>query len=279
MQLEIQVALKFIISYLYHKLPRRRVDIFSEELERRLRRKYEGHWYPDQPYKGSGFRCLHVGERVEPLVEEAARESGLVVSDIRAHLPAELSVWIDPFEVSYQIGEAGPVRVLYLDEAGEGTADLDHEIGNSFNPDARVFLPIVDVGVVSSESSSPSPPVPRLAQPLTFTTAAFAATKFGSTKMRNAARGGAKVAQASPTHLNLNLMKQKGVSGSLYGVTQKSSALSPNAKEFIFPSMPSPGVESPPQYGHTPDIFAAYDKTLVDGLKYSNQQFQPVMAN
>ncbi len=48
MQLEIQVALNFIISYLYNKLPRRRVNIFGEELERQLKKKYEGHWYPRQ---------------------------------------------------------------------------------------------------------------------------------------------------------------------------------------------------------------------------------------
>jgi protein Tob/BTG len=49
MQLEIKVALHFIISYLYNKLPRRRADLFGEELERLLKKKYEGHWYPDKP--------------------------------------------------------------------------------------------------------------------------------------------------------------------------------------------------------------------------------------
>ena len=72
MQLEIQVALNFIISYLYNKLPRRRVNIFGEELERLLKKKYEGHWYPEKPYKGSGFRCIHVGEKVDPVIEQAS---------------------------------------------------------------------------------------------------------------------------------------------------------------------------------------------------------------
>lgn len=102
MQLEIQVALNFIISYLYNKLPRRRVNIFGEELERQLKKKYEGHWYPDKPYKGSGFRCIHVGEKVDPVVEQAAKESGLDIEDVRNNLPQDLSVWIDPFEVSYR---------------------------------------------------------------------------------------------------------------------------------------------------------------------------------
>uniref|UniRef100_G1N920 Transducer of ERBB2, 1 n=1 Tax=Meleagris gallopavo TaxID=9103 RepID=G1N920_MELGA len=242
MQLEIQVALNFIISYLYNKLPRRRVNIFGEELERLLKKKYEGHWYPEKPYKGSGFRCIHIGEKVDPVIEQASKESGLDIDDVRGNLPQDLSVWIDPFEVSYQIGEKGPVKVLYVDD-NENGCELDKEIKNSFNPEAQVFMPISDPA--SSVSSSPSPPfghsaavsptfMPRSTQPLTFTTATFAATNLG---------------------LNVNdLLKQKALSSSmhsLYGLglgnqqqqqqQQKTSALSPNAKEFIFPNMQGQG--------------------------------------
>nr|XP_029505202.1 protein Tob1-like isoform X1 [Oncorhynchus nerka] len=267
MQLEIQVALNFIISYLYNKLPRRRVNIFGEELERQLKKKYDGHWYTDKPYKGSGYRCLHVGEKVDPVVEQAAKESGLDLDDVRDNLPQDLSVWIDPFEVSYQLGEKGPVKVLYVDDNNENNgSELDKEIKNSFNPEAQVFMPISDSIGTSSESSSPSPPfgqsaaispsfMPRSTYPITFTTATFAATKFGSTKMKISGRNnnngnGNKVARTSPTNdlgLNVNtLMKQKAVSTSMYslyglGQQQNASALSPNAKEFVFPSLQGQG--------------------------------------
>uniref|UniRef100_A0A9J8BF77 Transducer of ERBB2, 1b n=1 Tax=Cyprinus carpio carpio TaxID=630221 RepID=A0A9J8BF77_CYPCA len=211
------------------------------------------------------------------------------------------------------------VQVLYVDNSGENGSELDKEIRNSFNPEAQVFMPISDPVGVSSESSSPSPPpfgqssavspsfMPRSAQPLTFTTASFAATKFGSTKMKNSGRNGGKVARSSPTNLGLNvnsLLKQKAISGSvhsLYGFGPGSaSALSPNAKEFVFPSLQGPGSSSaafpsenplsPLHYSDAFDVFAAYgsvsDRSLVDGLnfslsnmQYSNQQFQPVMAN
>uniref|UniRef100_A0ABI7XMY5 Transducer of ERBB2, 1 n=2 Tax=Felinae TaxID=338152 RepID=A0ABI7XMY5_FELCA len=326
-------------------LPRRRVNIFGEELERLLKKKYEGHWYPEKPYKGSGFRCIHIGEKVDPVIEQASKESGLDIDDVRGNLPQDLSVWIDPFEVSYQIGEKGPVKVLYVDDNNENGCELDKEIKNSFNPEAQVFMPISDPA--SSVSSSPSPPfghsaavsptfMPRSTQPLTFTTATFAATKFGSTKMKNSGRSN-KVARTSPINLGLNvndLLKQKAVSSSmhsLYGLglgsqqqpqqqqqpsqppppppppqqqqQQKASALSPNAKEFIFPNMQGQGSStngmfpgdsplnlSPLQYSNAFDVFAAYgglnEKSFVDGLnfslnnmQYSNQQFQPVMAN
>lgn len=338
MQLEIQVALNFVISYLYNKLPRRRVNIFGEELERQLKGKYEGHWYPDKPYKGSGFRCIHVGEKVDPVVEKAAKESGLDIEDVRHNLPQDLSVWIDPFEVSYQIGEKGPVKVLYVDDSNESSPsglELDKEIKNSFNPEAQVFMPISEPVVgPSPTSSSPSPPfghsaavsptfMPRSNQPLTFTTATFAATKFGSTKMKSSSRNnqngnggqggqGQKVARTSPTNLGLNvnmLLKQKAISTSMHslyglglGQQQQASALSPNAKEFVFPNLQGQGSPSalfpgdsslslsPLQYSNAFDVFAAYgglnDKSLMDGLnfslnnmQYSNQQFQPVMAN
>lgn len=229
MQLEIQVALNFIISYLYNKLPRRRVNIFGEELERLLKKKYEGHWYPEKPYKGSGFRCIHVGEKVDPVIEQASKESGLDIDDVRGNLPQDLSVWIDPFEVSYQIGEKGPVKVLYVDDNNENGCELDKEIKNSFNPEAQVFMPVSDPA--SSVSSSPSPPfghsaavsptfMPRSTQPLTFTTATFAATKFGSTKMKNSGRSN-KVARTSPINLGLNvndLLKQKAISSSMHSL-------------------------------------------------------------
>lgn len=51
MHIEVQVALNFVISYLYNKLPRRRVNIFGEELEKALKAKFQGHWYPEKPFK------------------------------------------------------------------------------------------------------------------------------------------------------------------------------------------------------------------------------------
>ncbi|EMP41862.1 Protein Tob2 [Chelonia mydas] len=253
MHLEIKVALNFIISYLYNKLPRRRADLFGEELERLLKKKYEGHWYPEKPLKGSGYRCVHIGETVDPVVELAAKRSGLAVEDVRANVPEELSVWIDPSEVSYQIGEKGSVKVLYLDDSeGCSAAELDKEIKSSFNPDAQVFVPIgsQDNSLSNSPSpsfgQSPSPTfIPRSAQPITFTTATFAATKFGSTKMKKGGGGGAGAQQQqqrmarSPTN---NLLKHKGLSLSMHslnfvgggGSQAPQSQLSPNAKEFVY---------------------------------------------
>lgn len=107
MHIEVQVALNFVISYLYNKLPRRRVNIFGEELEKALKEKFQGHWYPEKPFKGSAFRCLKTGDPIDTVLERAARESGVPIHDILENLPQELAVWVDPGEVSYRIGEKG----------------------------------------------------------------------------------------------------------------------------------------------------------------------------
>lgn len=320
MHLEVKVALNFIVSYLYNKLPRRRADLFGEELEKILMSRFEGHWYPDAPLRGSAFRCIHLGAPRDPVVELAAKRSGLDTEEVRSNVPAELSVWIDPYEVSYQIGEKGTVKVLYLEDPpglgcdgdraeavnGEGKGESEAEEAKSlgFNPDAQVFVPIgnqaspalmpslsssptplssqpglfsypssstpTDPGANSSNTSTPSPPSgvlpylptqqapsalpPARPQPITFTTASFAATKFGSTKMKKCSGTGSpassgvivppsqRMLSRSPTNIPApELLKHKPPSLSLHSLGgQIPSQLSPSAKEFVYPGSPGP---------------------------------------
>ena len=113
MHVEIKVAQNFVLNFLFNKLPRRRVNLFGEELESALRDKFADHWYPDKPFKGSAYRCLKITDPADPVLNRAARESGNPVSDIVENLPADLAIWIDPGEVSYRIGEKGSVKILY----------------------------------------------------------------------------------------------------------------------------------------------------------------------
>ena len=142
MHSEIQVALKFVISFLYNKLPRRRVNLFGEELENALRDKFQGHWYPDKPFKGSAYRCLKITDPADPVLNRAARESGNPITDIIENLPADLAVWIDPGEVSYRMGEKGAVKILFSEKevgqqqqgnGGGGAVD-------DLSPEVRGFL-------------------------------------------------------------------------------------------------------------------------------------------
>ena len=113
MHVEIKVAQNFVLNFLYNKLPRRRINLFGDELESALRDKFADHWYPDKPFKGSAFRCLKITDPADPVLNRAARESGNPVPDIVENLPTDLAIWIDPGEVSYRIGEKGSVKILY----------------------------------------------------------------------------------------------------------------------------------------------------------------------
>lgn len=329
MHIEIQVALNFVISYLYNKLPRRRVNLFGEELERALKLKFDGHWYPEKPFKGSAYRCLRAGTPLDPVIETAARESGVELSDIRENLPDELSIWIDPGEVSYRIGEKGSVKILYVEDCSSmgsgspgsspassddgGGSLLDKEISHGFNPEAQCFKPIesvtsalagLSVNTATNNASTASPNVNNVANnlnnnsggcsptfnanspaspnslkfasnniainnnnnnnsnssnlnninnnvstpstggsvsfignknvtPLTFTTASFAQTKFGSTKLKNSSKRSNRM---SPTEFS-NYIKQRAL---LQQQQQTSLSNSPGMFVNGGPSSPQP---------------------------------------
>lgn len=122
MHVEIQVALNFLISFLYNKLPRRRVNQFGEELEAALKAKFANHWYPNQPAKGSAYRCLKTANPLDPVFEIAARNCGLELIDIQEYLPSELTIWVEPGEVSYRMSEKSPVKLLYQENEQNGVA-------------------------------------------------------------------------------------------------------------------------------------------------------------
>ena len=53
--MEVKVAQNFVLNFLFNRLPRRRVNLFGEELEAALTDKFQDHWYPDKPFKVSTF--------------------------------------------------------------------------------------------------------------------------------------------------------------------------------------------------------------------------------
>ncbi|KAI1292099.1 Protein Tob1 [Halotydeus destructor] len=247
MYIEIQVALNFLISFLYNKLPRRRVNQFGEELDGALKVKFEGHWYPETPFKGSAYRCLKTTPPLDPVFDIAAREAGMDLKDIQDNLPHELSIWIDPGEVSYRMSEKGPVKILYSESAertGLVQENVGREVTRTFNPEATCFEPVesslsrqfVAMSLTSGQPTSPSSPFPAassfgspassfkslgntspttpafgMTKPsphaATMTTAAFAATKFGSTKLKTNSKRSQRM---SPTEFS-NYIKQKAI--------------------------------------------------------------------
>ncbi|KAK9881421.1 hypothetical protein WA026_016309 [Henosepilachna vigintioctopunctata] len=67
---------------------------------------FEKHWFPDLPTKGQGYRCIRINgfSPTDLCLELAASKCGLRYTDLR--LPTELTVWVDPSEVCYRLGES-----------------------------------------------------------------------------------------------------------------------------------------------------------------------------
>ena len=89
------------------------LEKFRLSLVEVLRRRYRDHWFPEKPFKGSGYRCIRINGRMDPVIAQAAEVASLDSTQIHATFPSELTMWIDPLEVSYRIGENGSICVLY----------------------------------------------------------------------------------------------------------------------------------------------------------------------
>lgn len=119
------------------------------------------------------------------------------------------------------------------------------QVTRAFNPEAQCFRPV-------EPAAAPSPPAPAAfspappfrAQPLTFTTATFAQTKFGSTKLKTSSK---RANRMSPTEFS-NYIKQRAVQQQL-----AARALSPAADPAAyFVARRDPAPSSAPPYPPAP---------------------------
>ncbi|XP_028811366.1 protein BTG1 [Denticeps clupeoides] len=115
MKPEISAAVGFLSRFLRVKghVNDRQLQTFSQSLQDILAEQYQHHWFPDRPFKGSGYRCIRINHKMDPLVGQAGQRIGLTIQQLYLLLPSELTLWVDPFEVSYRIGEDGSICVLY----------------------------------------------------------------------------------------------------------------------------------------------------------------------
>lgn len=112
---EVQNATEFISNLLRTRgLDTNVVDDFRQNLTTVLCSHYDQHWFPEKPFKGSGYRCLRiVNNKMDPLLSKAGNLCGLSSCQLGGLLPPELTMWIDPSDVSYRIGEEGSIGQLF----------------------------------------------------------------------------------------------------------------------------------------------------------------------
>ncbi|MBN3319593.1 B915 protein, partial [Atractosteus spatula] len=82
------------------KLEKRRSEKLALELTAILFETYKNHWYPECAARGQAFRCLRMNKAQlrDPLLERACQQSDVDYEELG--LPREMTVWVDPGEVS-----------------------------------------------------------------------------------------------------------------------------------------------------------------------------------
>jgi len=132
MRTEISNAVNFLSNMIRIKNPSSdKLTLFRDALAKRFAVSFTDHWFPERPLRGNAYRCVRiVSNRMDRLVAAAGVDAGLTEEYLVSAFPQELSVWIDPFEVSYRIGEDGSVGIIYslmdninANDSGKGSSD------------------------------------------------------------------------------------------------------------------------------------------------------------
>lgn len=103
---EISAAVIFLVRLIEksENFNQEQLEDFKARLSQLLEERFENHWFPDQPCKGQGYRCIRVNERDrDAILERAAIACGFKYEDLK--LPVELTIWVDPNEVCCRFGE------------------------------------------------------------------------------------------------------------------------------------------------------------------------------
>lgn len=167
MKLELQSASNFLV----HLIRRRhtgsdaQLERFKVAIVEVLRRRYRDHWFPDKPCKGSGYRCIRINGKIDPVIAQAAEIVGMPTNTIHQTFPSELTMWIDPLEVSYRIGENGSICILYeFKENMDNVAWKPTSSSSSSSSTSTTTTSSSNRGVVGSNSSVSSSPVKQQQQ-------------------------------------------------------------------------------------------------------------------
>ena len=85
MQLEIMSASNLLAHFV--RIGRQDNDIsdnqvtrFRDNLINLLQDQYRDHWFPENPSRGSGFRCIETSKIMSPIIIQAGQTAGLSVA-------------------------------------------------------------------------------------------------------------------------------------------------------------------------------------------------------
>lgn len=124
--------------------------------------RYEKNWYPENPDRGSGYRCIRVNTQcIDPTIKESMKRASI---NLPGELMAsELTIWVDPGVVSVRIGEDGSIGSEIVDQEAYSKSKkrqtLDSPIKHSGSEDEDSASSRSSTPESRSSSGSVSPPL------------------------------------------------------------------------------------------------------------------------
>lgn len=145
---EVNFATEFMKKFMKRNLlSSEKIDEFVSCLTTTIKNYYLDHWFPDQPNKGNGYRCIRiVSNKVDPLLSKAGRCCGLSDKILLQMFPAEFTMWIDPDEVSYRIGDEGSIGVVFNSDSRSNSecddSSSESDTSESISPCSTPVRPV-----------------------------------------------------------------------------------------------------------------------------------------
>jgi protein Tob/BTG len=191
MKIEIEHAVTFIVDSIRGKLPATSKDkllAMKQKLTYRLEERYHNHWYTDKPLKGSAFRCINVSidDRViDVALRTASAEIAMPESSLFAVFPKGLALWVDPGDVSGQMGK-GPVFPIYK----KIVENKENESENIVTTPTKQHRPMMRPRSTCPPFAATSTDKMIVTSPSTSQTTNVTPTKWTSSKVRLSGGGG-----------------------------------------------------------------------------------------
>ena len=114
MNIEFVSAANFLVYLVSHKFNKKEQERFRECLTRVICQRFRDHWFPNKPYAACGYRCLRIREDYfTPIIAQACGCAQISLDSVKKALPSNMMIWIDPYEVTYRIGDHGVIICLY----------------------------------------------------------------------------------------------------------------------------------------------------------------------
>ncbi|XP_069578376.1 protein BTG4 [Brachyistius frenatus] len=172
MKEEIAAAVFFVTRLVkrYGRLDNDGRERFAAALTAVLFENYKNHWHLSAPTKGQAYRCLRMNRVClqDPVLQQTCERSAVYYEDLG--LPQELTVWVDPGEVSCRYGErSAPFCVLVVNGCRRANGEFSRHINGAVE---RASLDVQsgsssdeedgDISSSNSSSSSSSSSQPSL---------------------------------------------------------------------------------------------------------------------